>query len=280
MKPLFCTSIYLTEMLLVLTWLDQGEEKCFSLGRPYSLHSAIWSIFRTDLPSPVRTGRNRAGERRMEGRKLRHSWVSSNAFSPPMNSFQPTLEGRCVPNSQKRKWLAHLPVGSGNLTQAGDSKVSFYDMQLPPQRAMAWSTLVLQVVSMRTESISDFITVKRHSLNCVQPYEVHKRLPHSESHGLLTTLQGRLITTPFYRGENWGSAEWSGFSQGLKANGEAGVTLLSPCLLSHGIPEVPPSGFPGGSLVKNLPADAGDAGDSGLIPGLGRSPGEGSGNPF
>lgn len=89
MKPLFCTSIYLTEMLLVLTWLDQGEENCFSLGRPYSLHSAIWSIFRTDLPSPVRTGRNRAGERRMEGRKLRHSWVSSNAFSPPMNSFQP-----------------------------------------------------------------------------------------------------------------------------------------------------------------------------------------------
>ena len=29
--------------------------------------------------------------------------------------------------------------------------------------------------------------------------------------------------------------------------------------------------FPGGSLAKNLPADAGDARDMGLIPGSGRS---------
>ena len=34
-------------------------------------------------------------------------------------------------------------------------------------------------------------------------------------------------------------------------------------------------GFPGGSVVKNPPANAGDAG---LIPGLGKSPGGGSGN--
>ena len=34
-------------------------------------------------------------------------------------------------------------------------------------------------------------------------------------------------------------------------------------------------GFPGGSVVKNPPANAGD---SGSIPGLGRSSGEGSGN--
>ena len=34
--------------------------------------------------------------------------------------------------------------------------------------------------------------------------------------------------------------------------------------------------FPGGSEVKNLPAKAGDVG---LIPGSGRSSGEGSGNP-
>ena len=33
-------------------------------------------------------------------------------------------------------------------------------------------------------------------------------------------------------------------------------------------------------VVKNLPANAGDARDSGLIPGLGRSPGEGNGNPL
>ena len=36
-----------------------------------------------------------------------------------------------------------------------------------------------------------------------------------------------------------------------------------------------PSGFPGSSDVKNLPADAGDLR---LIPGSGRSPGEGNGN--
>ena len=36
-------------------------------------------------------------------------------------------------------------------------------------------------------------------------------------------------------------------------------------------------GFPNGSVVKNLPASAGDAG---LIPESGRSPGVGSGNPL
>ena len=36
-------------------------------------------------------------------------------------------------------------------------------------------------------------------------------------------------------------------------------------------------GFPGVSVVKNLPAEAGDARDIGLIPGLGRFPREGNG---
>ena len=40
------------------------------------------------------------------------------------------------------------------------------------------------------------------------------------------------------------------------------------------------SGFPGGSVVKHPPANAGDAGDVGSIPGSGRSPGEGNGNPL
>ena len=37
-------------------------------------------------------------------------------------------------------------------------------------------------------------------------------------------------------------------------------------------------GFPGGSVVKNLPANAGDTGDIDLIPDLGRSPGGGKGH--
>ena len=39
-------------------------------------------------------------------------------------------------------------------------------------------------------------------------------------------------------------------------------------------------GFPGGSGVKNPPADVGDAGDAGSVLGLGRSPGGGNGNPL
>ena len=39
-------------------------------------------------------------------------------------------------------------------------------------------------------------------------------------------------------------------------------------------------GFPGASVVKNLPVNAGDTGDAGLIPGLGRCLGGGHGNPL
>ena len=39
-------------------------------------------------------------------------------------------------------------------------------------------------------------------------------------------------------------------------------------------------GFPGSSGVKNHLPMSGDAGDTGLIPGFGRSPGEGNGNPL
>ena len=39
-------------------------------------------------------------------------------------------------------------------------------------------------------------------------------------------------------------------------------------------------GFPSDSMVKNPPANAGDTGDTGSIPGSGRSPGEGNSNPL
>ena len=39
-------------------------------------------------------------------------------------------------------------------------------------------------------------------------------------------------------------------------------------------------GFPGGSVEKNLPAVVGDVKNMGLIPGLGKLPGEGNGNPL
>ena len=41
-----------------------------------------------------------------------------------------------------------------------------------------------------------------------------------------------------------------------------------------------PAHSPGGSVVRNQPANAEDAGDMGSIPGSGRSAGEGNGNPL
>ena len=55
-------------------------------------------------------------------------------------------------------------------------------------------------------------------------------------------------------------------------------TFYVHCLLFNSHSSVIEMGFPGGSGVKNLPANAGDE-DASSIPGSGRSPGEGNGNP-
>ena len=52
----------------------------------------------------------------------------------------------------------------------------------------------------------------------------------------------------------------------------------SRCDFGLGLPTV--MGFLGGTVVGNLPANAGDTGDSGSIPGSERSPGVGNGNPL
>ena len=39
-------------------------------------------------------------------------------------------------------------------------------------------------------------------------------------------------------------------------------------------------GFPGGTVIKNPPANAGDMSDVGSVSGAGRSPGGGNGNPL
>ena len=44
----------------------------------------------------------------------------------------------------------------------------------------------------------------------------------------------------------------------------------------HLLLAIPCACFPDGSVIKNLPVNVGDAGS---IPGLGRSPGKGNGNP-
>ena len=52
---------------------------------------------------------------------------------------------------------------------------------------------------------------------------------------------------------------------------------LNECMMDGSEGKNPGQSFPGGSVVKNPPANAGDMGS---IPGLGRSPGEGNGNPL
>ena len=46
------------------------------------------------------------------------------------------------------------------------------------------------------------------------------------------------------------------------------------------IGQISAKGFPGGSVVKNLPTNAGDTRHTGLIPGSGRSPRGENGNPL
>ena len=60
-------------------------------------------------------------------------------------------------------------------------------------------------------------------------------------------------------------------SMGSQRIGHDGATSLSLYLLPV---------FPGASVVKNPPANAGDARVMGSIPGMGRFPGEGNGNPL
>ena len=62
---------------------------------------------------------------------------------------------------------------------------------------------------------------------------------------------------------------WRATVHGVTRVGHDLVTKPPPILLL---------GLPCGSAVKIPPATAGDTGDSGLIPGLGRSSGEGNGN--
>ena len=74
-------------------------------------------------------------------------------------------------------------------------------------------------------------------------------------------------------------ASWPGEFHGLyspRGHKESDMTER----LSFNFTSIKPQGFPGVSEVKNLPASAGDSVDTGLIPGLGRSPAEGNGNPL
>jgi len=68
-------------------------------------------------------------------------------------------------------------------------------------------------------------------------------------------------------------------SPGSPAHSQQMVELLASIITrTHSCIKFPlmsvSTGFPDGSVVKNPPADAGDAGDIGLVPESGRSPGK------
>ena len=69
---------------------------------------------------------------------------------------------------------------------------------------------------------------------------------------------------------------WTEECGGLQSPGEQESDTTEHSMAQH-TRYVYRSGNPGGSVVKNLPANEGDVGS---IPELGRSPGERNGNPF
>ena len=69
---------------------------------------------------------------------------------------------------------------------------------------------------------------------------------------------------------------WTEEPRGLQPMGSQAWAVTTPPHY-HTHTHTYTGGFPGGSVVKNLPADARDAGS---IPGSGRSPGGGNGNPL
>ena len=114
--------------------------------------------------------------------------------------------------------------------------------------------------------------------SCVQLCVTPQTGAHQAPLSLGFSRQGLPFPSPMHESEKW---KWSHsvVSDSLWPHGLQPTRLLSPwdfpgkstgvgchCLL-----------HPGGSAVKNLPANAGDAGS---IPGSGRSYGEGNGNPF
>ena len=89
-----------------------------------------------------------------------------------------------------------------------------------------------------------------------------------------TSTSARCLFRPagFLRGVWVGSSAWLQLFCVYPEAYEGMVTGLSAPASAHLRVTRHIQGFPGGSEVKNLPASAGDAGDPGLIPGLGRSP--------
>ena len=146
------------------------------------------------------------------------------------------------------------------LTSCSCKKNSFLAFLLQPDHMCASQTQEEKRVSTRTEwlEIPAFRTPKYRSLTLKR-----ERLKRSwERKGLPIVYLG------WEKKESW-SAGRAQRSQEQKSQCWPELTLA-----------MEGRGFPRGSVAKNSPANEGDKADAGLIPGLGRSPGRGNGNPL
>ena len=82
--------------------------------------------------------------------------------------------------------------------------------------------------------------------------------------------------TCLLRNLNAGQEATARTRRGTMDHVKTGKRVRQSCILS---PHLFNLDFPGGSVEKNLPANAGDVENMGSTPGLGKLPGEGNGNP-
>ena len=85
-----------------------------------------------------------------------------------------------------------------------------------------------------------------------------------------------VMATPAQVTNNWGQNLW--FSNLVTHQNHLRTNYRSQKITSSHRHTKITTCFPGGTVVKNLPANAGETSDVGSIPGLGRTPGEGNGN--
>ena len=114
----------------------------------------------------------------------------------------------------------------------------------------------------------------------LQDFEV--KVTHYLSSCIIVQSKPQVTTMNFNSGQRKNAIQPCAWKEENQNTGEQDCRYkfsekYSKCRYYHLITR---KGFPGGASVKNLPAIAGDIRDMGSIPGLGRSPGGGHGNPL